>query len=185
MALTDEELVAIFADLNAPSENAGFPVLPPARRATKRAEGRTGRSAFVAPICEAHPDWEHEDGTFVVATEDSHCAKFAHLPGANGRPGRGFYQPPFYRGIVSVFLEMGKPIALIGLLLGAFFVLKVTVLSGGFLRSGNELCKPTSGVSNSVGNTTTNVDHSRNVVSPSVTPSAVRGVHRDRNVKCS
>lgn len=153
MSLTDDELTQLVADMSV----SDTPVIDATRRprkAIKRAAGRTGRSAFVNPICDAHPDWETDDGTVIYATEETHCAKFGHLPGR----GRGVYQPPFYRGILSVFTEMAKPILLIGLLLGGFFVLKLTVLDGGFLQSGKPVCRTTGAVSDSVGNKATNAN---------------------------
>lgn len=117
------------------------------RKAVKRVEGRTGRSAFTSPICEDHPDWEWEDGTVTVADETTHCAKFGHLPGR----GRGIHQPSAFKLIGSVFKEILKPLLLLTLLVGGAYV-GITTISGGghfgshdksgVLRPGSELSKP-------------------------------------------
>lgn len=119
----------------------------PVRKAVKRAAGRTGRSAFVDPICKQHPDWEHEDGTVVIANEETHCAKFAHLPGR----GRGFYQPGVSQIFKNSASELVKPILLLSLLGAAFYFLTHFLGGGlgGVLRPSNDVCRPASTVSGS------------------------------------
>lgn len=115
------------------------------RKATKRNEQRSGRSAFVSPICEYHPDWEFEDGSVVYADGSSiHCAKFAHLPGK----GRGVIQPSPLQILRNTSSDFIKPLILLSVLGIAFFFLAHT-FSGGFggvLRPKHDVCQSASTV---------------------------------------
>ena len=88
----------------------------------KRKAGRTGRAAFAADTCELH------GGTLAVP-----CSKFGHLPGR----GVGIYQPPVWRVVASIGIELVKPLAILAFLVGAIFVINTAVHGGGFLQSRN------------------------------------------------
>lgn len=110
------------------------------RKAIQRAANRTGRSAFVAPVCTDHPDWEDESGHVAIAIDPEnppterlpgvnyvdHCAKFGHLPGK----GKGKWQPPVWRIFVNIGMELVKPLVLIGLLFTGLYGVQ-WVFSGG------------------------------------------------------
>ncbi len=130
------------------------------RKATKRAAGRTGRSAFVDPICKDHPDWEFEDGTVVIADGEAiNCAKFAHLPGR----GRGVFQPGILQILKSGLSDIVKPVFFLALLSGAFFILTHFLGSGGILQPKHGVSVPDCRVSASARPT------------PSVSPSVHSG----------
>lgn len=133
---------------------------PEIRKAVKRAAGRTGRSAFVDPICKEHPDWEHDDGTVVIADGVTvNCAKFAHLPGR----GRGVFQPGILQILKSGASDIVKPVVFLGLLSAAFFILTHFLGSGGILQPKHGVSVPKCSVSASSGPT------------PSVSPSVHSG----------
>lgn len=143
-----------------------LPVKP--RKAVQRAKGRTGRSAFVDPICKDHPDWEDENGEVTYADGVTiNCAKFAHLPGR----GRGVYQPGIIQMFKSSASELVKPIFLLSLLGAAFFILTHFLGGGlgGVLQPKHTVCKSTSTVSGSRRPTST------------VSPSSISGKSACRN----
>jgi len=86
----------------------------------QRKSGRTGRAAFAADTCEIH------GGTLAVP-----CSKFGHLPGR----GIGIYQPPVWRVVASIGMELVKPLAILAFLCIALYVINSTIHGSGFLQS--------------------------------------------------
>lgn len=77
-----------------------------------RKEGKRGRSAFAADICEIHG-----------GTLENPCYKFGHLPGN----GRGPYKPTIARKTRSFIVGLIKPLVLIGIVLGALYCGKMFI----------------------------------------------------------
>lgn len=92
-----------------------------------RNAARSGRAAFAGNICALHP-----------GNDDNPCAKFGHLPGK----GKGEYQPPVVRVILSVFTDLIKPLAILGVA-GIAFLLLSNVVSGNILQSGDSVSTAT------------------------------------------
>jgi hypothetical protein len=93
-----------------------------------RKDGKRGRAAFAADICEAHG-----------GNSETPCYKFAHLPGN----GRGPYRPSATRKARSFGVSLIKPVVLIGIVLGALYAGKVFLPNLFSMHS----FAPTSGVS--------------------------------------